>query len=166
MAEISTIIRMAVFFVIYVLSHEKVVYNTFIVKDTRLGSSSGLYTWWMGELIPSWIHFKHLHLHCPNDVKIPQSTMVSSRGRLTLRLSNIPMENHHFLTGKTIISMAMFNRKLSAPYAQCMIYLPTFGWFLGWLLAHIPAPWSTWDRLPEARQLPSGKLSHSYGTWP
>ena len=30
------------------------------------------------------------------------------------------------------------------PYAPCMVYLPTFGWFLGQMLVNIPAPWSIW----------------------
>ena len=27
---------------------------------------------------------------------------------------------------------------LSFPYAPCMVYLPTFGWFLGQMLVNIP----------------------------
>jgi hypothetical protein len=30
-------------------------------------------------------------------------------------------------------------------YAPCMVYLPTFWWFLGQMLVNIPAPWSIWD---------------------
>jgi hypothetical protein len=26
-----------------------------------------------------------------------------------------------------------------------MVYLPTFGYFLGQMLVNIPAPWSIWD---------------------
>ena len=46
--------------------------------------------------------------------------------------------------GTSTISMAMvnmFNSKLwvyQSPYAPCMVYLPTFGWFLGQMLVNIP----------------------------
>ena len=30
-------------------------------------------------------------------------------------------------------------------YAPCLVYLPTFWWFLGQMLVNIPAPWSIWD---------------------
>ena len=32
----------------------------------------------------------------------------------------------------------------SHPHAPCMVYLPTFGWFLGQMLVNILAPWSIW----------------------
>ena len=49
-------------------------------------------------------------------------------------------------------SMAMLKYKRGYTWAtnipRCsmvLVYLPTFGWFLGQMLVNIPAPWNIWD---------------------
>ena len=52
--------------------------------------------------------------------------------------------------------------KSQTPYAPCMVYLPTFGWFLGYMLVNIPAPWSICE--PKAPNSLTRKMSWFLGT--
>ena len=61
-----------------------------------------------------------------------------------------PMEWHCFLIYIYNIYIHIFIWLClvwKCPYAPCMVYLPTFGWFLGQMLVNIPATWSIWDIL-------------------
>ena len=77
-----------------------------------------------------------------------QAAAEARRKMLEEMRAKVEAAQHFAAFGSNLFQSLRWNYRASkTPYAPCMVYLPTFGWFLGQMLVNISAPSSTMEHI-------------------